>query len=1306
MRPLARPLTLLLVLLAAPGAWAESQSEPAANLLRNGDFQDDWITLLPENKNHHWCYSTDFYNRRDHNPDGWTCRGSWQWLDASVPAGRRRLLLQGPAAELTQRVNWVAVHDDRTTSGFPDAGGFPDLKPEHSEKPLRLVRDLIFRVLVRGVEVPAAAGVIEVGFCPPGSIVAHDPMGSFVAPSARASSPLPSGTFAPRWVEVKLAAGAWLGAVDKPSEASRRGVALPGTVQVAIRYQGGRGSVEMEHAELIAAPCEGPNLIVNPGFESTGAAGYPEAWSAPVKYRDFPLRLYYLMNTWHNGNSENRGPVSTDTLVAWEGARSLKMIVAAGDEKAVVSDAIVLNQAEPRLIEVHVWVKTDRLCMLQIDAEDEHGRRLDGFDFINKAPVSIGTNDWRVLRQVFRPRAPVRALRLKLCARGSNGYTLDDTGVQPQNNVIGTIWWDDVHVTEPESTPAELAARGVRLGPVPAVATSTAAGPRLAGLDLGERLLGANQLSATIVNPGPARTFRLRWEFTSPAGKRSVFQSGPQPVPAGGQETVRLAYELSETTSAAYTEYRGTLALLESTASGERTLASSALWFGTWTTPIDLELGALYLRPEQHLFVRMNLGLSAATIATLAKIRLEVVRRGTGEVLKDWTITDVPRRIADQRTMIPAELREDFLNLLLARLDVSFLPVQPFDNPERNWLLQVAAWNEAGRELARVRSAPFCRQAHDASPQPPVESVAVRGDRLLVNARPWMPWGAIYGFVPVYAGPEGTGPVSFRDLHNLPQWSIYDGFTPAPYTRKGNDLNCLRYVPGSITDRAVLEKCWREDNLYAATAFVTPQPSFTLDDLDKQAGGPAKQQAYEAFCRQAPMVVSVAPGIEEVFGLFQASTLAQRQGLGQVVEHLRRETRKPVMVSHGGGWNRFEFEKVPFFDIYDPETEPLYPANLHTDLKPLVEGREKVVWLRPQMYEDVPYERWRFHVYVELMRGCRGWQIAHGSGDPSLFRGLHGELEFLKPVLASTDTGPDVAITPPIEHWSRRHDGRLYLIAATTRGLPFGAWRTVHEGGSSAGNVSRLTGDRAEPSAGAHVHGVQYLPDARRWPAGTQLAQWVRLDPKVPPRNLAILVKVDGRWTHVAGWGNSGTLALRDDPDRAYWFLSTFYRQFNGFLGWDRALVPTALTYIPERIEGAPLPKAGEWLRLEVPLETIGAAGGLLDGVGFLHQEGRVSWGRTTLIGPGKDKGAREAVIWGDSLAGDPQQLARTAIQVAGLRKGTPIRVLFEDRVLTADEGRFTDDFRGEDLYQRYGGECTGYGSDPVALHVYEIPAR
>src|SRR5262249_44860368 len=149
-------------------------------------FQDDWLTLLPENKNHHWCYSSEFYHRRDFNPDTWVCRGSWQWLDADLPYGQRRLVLLGPAAEVGQRVNWVAVHDDRSRAGVPGAGGFPALRPQRSPQPLRLVRALTFRVRLSARDVPAGAGVLEVALSPPGDVAVAEPMGSVVPPTASA----------------------------------------------------------------------------------------------------------------------------------------------------------------------------------------------------------------------------------------------------------------------------------------------------------------------------------------------------------------------------------------------------------------------------------------------------------------------------------------------------------------------------------------------------------------------------------------------------------------------------------------------------------------------------------------------------------------------------------------------------------------------------------------------------------------------------------------------------------------------------------------------------------------------------------------------------------------------------------------------------------------------------------------------------------------------------------------------------------------------------------------------------------------
>ena len=124
-------------------------------------------------------------------------------------------------------------------------------------------------------------------------------------------------------------------------------------------------------------------------------------------------------------------------------------------------------------------------------------------------------------------------------------------------------------------------------------------------------------------------------------------------------------------------------------------------------------------------------------------------------------------------------------------------------------------------------------------------------------------------------------------------------------------------------------------------------------------------------------------------------------------------------------------------------------------------------------------------------------------------------------------------------------------------------------------------------------------------------------------------------------------------------------------------------------------------MKLEIPLEEIGATDKLLDGIGFLHEGGRVAWGHTSIIDPN----GPETLVWGDTLELPPQQLARVRLKVAGLKAGTKVRVLFEDREVTADDGAFSDDFRGQDLYQRYGGGYgRGYGDGPVALHLYEVP--
>lgn len=1283
------------------------------NLLRNGDFQDDWITLLPQTKNHHWCFPSEFYNRRDYNPDCWYCKGSWEWQNADAPRGERRFVMKGPGAEAVQRINWVAIHDDRQLEGFPDAGGFPVMRAARSHKPERLMRNLTLEVNVKCDNVPAGAGSIEIGVCPPSGTSTGDPHGTMVPPTLVRSAPIPVGTAASQTISVTLPAADWLKAArdaaakdpKDAAEVAKSGLALPATVMVAIRYNGKAGSVWIRSAKLTATDPVAPNLLANGGFEDADKEGYPLKWTKALKYRYFPPRHYYIFNTWHNANFPNRGFAAADSLIPRFGKHSLRMIVPPGDEMMVLSDPIKLNQKEPRLIEVTAWVMTDKLCMLQIDATDEKRTRLDCFNFIHKAPVSIGTDGWRQIRQVFRPRTPVQSLRLALCARGVNGYTLDGTCQQPQSNVVGHIWWDEVKLTEPEGDAAELAGRGVEV----AAGWKNVESIRIADLDLGAQALKAAVIHASLVSPAGERALSLKWndvDVDDTNVKHATQQVGANPVVF---QLLRPPGPLSH----AYSQYRGGLTLLNDKG---KALASSEIWYTTWPNGIELRLGSLYLRPDQRQLVRVNLALPPYfNVPSVSSVKLDLVRRGSGEILKSWQIDATRKAREAQRAKLPVELRDDFAEALLADLDLSFLPVQSFADPQRNWFIRATVLMRGPGEpwpFSSAESPPFCRLAHEP-PQPPIQSVAIKGDLVYVNGQPWMPFGVCYGHTPVYAGPADPGPGKYRDLHNLPGWSMYDRHNSESSNRKQFDFNCMRYVAGSITDHKALMKRWQDDNLYCSSAFAIPSPAFSPDEAFKLAGGRDKLTAYLAACKSSPNVVSVAPGIEEAFGLFQGATPAQLKGLAEVVEQVRTLSGKPVMVGHGGYWNRLEFEKVPFFDIFDPETEPLFPANIHTDLAPLVRGKDKVIWLRPQMYESVPYERWRFHTFVELMRGCRGWQIAHGPGDASLFRGLHGELEFFKPIVASKDPGPKVEVEPWIEHWSRRHQGKTYVIAATTHGIPLGRWQ-ASEDAPPGSKRSRLTQDRNElrdesnaygigaaPEAGPAIHGIQYLPDARAWPAGTKLVQWVKLDAAAAPKNLVLLVKADGRWTHAAAWGPANLAPLRRDAPTAYWFLNSFYRHAKGFLGWGMDLLPKSLEYIPDRAaDMGALPKSGAWVKLEVPLEKIAATDKLLDGVGFLHEGGKASWGPASLVAPD----GQETLLWGDSVGHSPEELAKVKILVPGLLKGSKVRVLFEDREVIVDDGFFIDDFRGQDLYQRYGGGFgTGYGDTPVALHMYEI---
>ena len=96
-----------------------------------------------------------------------------------------------------------------------------------------------------------------------------------------------------------------------------------------------------------------------------------------------------------------------------------------------------------------------------------------------------------------------------------------------------------------------------------------------------------------------------------------------------------------------------------------------------------------------------------------------------------------------------------------------------------------------------------------------------------------------------------------------------------------------------------------------------------------------------------------------------------------------------------------------------------------------------------------------------------------------------------------------------------------------------------------------------------------------------------------------------------------------------------------------------------------------------------------------------------------------------DSVGIDRALLPNVWINVPGLKQGARVRVLFEDRTITASDGGFRDDFVGTDTYGQEAGGVVGdlfgyvkdedrelarmmpsgygYNYGPTAVHIYEI---
>ncbi|HEX5447473.1 MAG TPA: hypothetical protein VFW87_26900, partial [Pirellulales bacterium] len=163
------------------------------------------------------------------------------------------------------------------------------------------------------------------------------------------------------------------------------------------------------------------------------------------------------------------------------------------------------------------------------------------------------------------------------------------------------------------------------------------------------------------------------------------------------------------------------------------------------------------------------------------------------------------------------------------------------------------------------------------------------------------------------------------------------------------------------------------------------------------------------------------------------------------------------------------------------------------------------------------------------------------------------------------------------------------------------------------------------PAAGVHGHRFHTAPVGFRVESGESLFTWVYLMPDQRPETVMLEWHDGQNWEHRAYWGN------------------------------DKIGVGQPNT--TSRQPMGPLPKAGEWVRLEIPARQVGLDGKVIKGMSFTLNGGQCYWNKAGTLPPStRDQRrlvvkqtfplaplAAPALRDGDVVEGDGQTLPRSA---------------------------------------------------------------
>jgi len=1279
-------------------------AEWSGNMAVNPGFEEDFVN--PDGEGAVLAFKGDwYYGQTDGVPDYWALKAGWEWRTDKPHGGGHYLRLADKAA--ASRDFAVAV----THSGGGAWGGTHVAVPPCA-RPEQFPRSVRASVMCRkGGQIKLTCGGV----------------------SKTAGLP-PVGDAAWHKVQVEIPA-----AEQKPGSYQSMKVELigPGDFDDVVLQEELDGS---------------PNLLPNASFEAL-TDGFPTGWSKQRKYT-WMGPTYYIWTDWYHFHQPNRGEVALDTLITRSGRNALRFDVLPGDEKLVEGPEVVLNQDAPRLIEISAMVRADRIMLIDLRAADQDGVDLPCARPRHPEPKATpgqrtttasalygnGTFGWRYVRKVFAPRGnqPLKSVRVRLCARGFNGCTLDDGGTRHYCLQAGTVWWDDVRVVERASTAAQLKARGVKF---PAVKTAQLAPApvRITEIDFGERLVGrSNTVTLTLETKAKVSVW-----FANCYVMPGVVSMNETETSERGSGRMVFPYDVHQPVGDF--ERPGTLKV--EALRGGKVVGATRISYYTWPKVADFDFESHLTYPNENPVVcTVNLGVTKAMLNRTKTIELILTRVRDDSQISKQVIKDVKGAL---REGAAGKWKDgclagaysihvaDHTNLIALSLNLSKLKVWPQDEPTLDTYVHLRALDKSGKLLFEAKSQRIGRvQAFDRNRMQLAKTVEVRKEdgAVLVNGEPAFLTGGTHQNARLSHGPKELALYGFRGYR-------LTGGSP----KGGYDLMWPKYKLWELQTKPVAGA--------GTTAIHTQLTEQQFAELKKvvDAGKHLNVISYNTGGWEACL------SDKSKWPAHYASN-----------DRIRKMTGRPIAISTSGAYNAWEFsEYFPWYDINHAETEMWGPMDFNTIYTPHMKRRapagRRSTWVYlPQLYDNHPYARLRFETYENIIRGSAGYSMIQGIGDPTFNRAMCGELRYLEKPLYSLDKAPGVKLSPDVSHKATRYKDKLYVLATNAGPIRIGAW-TWNEGEKFSGRASHDGDSRnaAWPNPnGWHLHGYRGDPCGGNVPviqAGDKIVQYVRVDPKDKPDCIAFGIRGDGMFAHNVTLGKFTFAQFTGDASNVFFYTelnhSTWHHVGSYFDKEKEALARKIMgekyaanvrassdkqhkwvtdnIYKPGHfVSLGALPTPGEWRKIEVPAEKIGLVGKLVDGFFFAAKGGRALWDHTALVRGGKEI----AVFCEDSMGVPPAELAEVTIAVPGVADGTQVKVLFEERTLTVKGGKFTDSFVGTDAYGREWGGVegdnyaympgrgqhdfrelvtllpSGYGYDyndgKACVHVYEIPLK